>query len=181
MAELQQWAFRPRPLSRGNSWTPPSLPNLRWPWTLLGFSARYNIRLTLITRIELSIIYLNTGSCEFHSLDLSEFLVLLHIDDLDRVGPNEARTGKHLGADGADPANRGVPGPLVLRGFALSVCSGALSLRVHREPRALLVEAPHLNVGFLLELVDHLGRDTPQSIVVFYSIPRCRLDWSVSL
>ena len=96
-----------------------------------GFLQDITLDWTLITRIELSIVYLNTGSCEFHSLDLSEFLVLLHIDDLDRVWPDEARTGKHLGADWAVPANRGVPDPLVLRGCALSVCSGALSLRVH--------------------------------------------------
>ena len=79
-----------------------------------GFLQDITLDWTLITRIELSMVYLNTGSCEFHCLDLSEFLVLLHIDDLDGVWPNEARAGLHHGADRAVPADRSVPGPLVL-------------------------------------------------------------------
>merc|ERR1712037_785342 len=58
--------------------------------------------------------FLNTGSGEFHGLNLSELEVLCQIDDLDGVWPNKAGTGDHLGANGAVPGNRGLPNPFVL-------------------------------------------------------------------
>ena len=85
----------------------------------------------MVTWIALAINYLDTGSREFVGLDLSDLLGLRQIDDLDGVWPNEARAGLHHGADRAVPADRSVPGPLVLRSGFLSVCSGALSLGVH--------------------------------------------------
>ena len=67
-----------------------------------------------VTWIAVAIIYLNSGSCEFEGLDLSDLLGLCQIDDLDGVRPNKTRTGCHHGANGAVPASRGLPDPLML-------------------------------------------------------------------
>ena len=79
----------------------------------IGF-LQQDISSDFVTWIGLAINYLDTGSREFVGLDLSDLLGLRQIDDLDGVWPNEARTGLHHGADGAVPADRSVPGPLVL-------------------------------------------------------------------
>ena len=82
----------------------------------LGFLQDITLDWRLVTRIELAIIYLNTGSGEFHGLNLCYLLLLCQIDDLDGVWPDETGTGEHHGADGnrGHPGNRGLPNPLVL-------------------------------------------------------------------
>ena len=170
--QAQTLIFRSHPPSHGSSWTQPYLPRPHWPWLSRRFSAKTKHKvISLIT----TWFYLNPSSSKLVSLDLSYAMVFSQIDDLDSIGCDQACAGQHLWPHWAVSLHRSVPSPLLLWRGVFSIWPSFFSFSEHLEPRTILGQLPHLEVGLLLEPGDHLGGDPPHLVVVLDPVPRSSL------